>query len=111
MLGDDPRRIFLIKIAKSKTVSALRDAIKDKIPHRLNGIDAIELTLYKVTIFDDDNLAQTLKTLRFDGSDDRIEKLRDISPLSEVFPDGVERNHLHIVVRAPPAGEFDNDQH
>ena len=111
MHSDDAKRIFLIEIAKSKTVSALRDAIKDKIPYRLNGIDAIELILYKVSIFDDDNLAQTLKTLRFDGSDDRIEKLRAISPLSEVFPDGVERNHLHIVVRAPPAGEFDNDQH
>ena len=48
VLGDDASHIFQIDIVKRKTVAVLKDAIKDKIPHHLNDIDAIELTLYKV---------------------------------------------------------------
>ena len=49
-LGDDPRRVFSVKIAKSETVDALKKAIKDETKHTLDGIDAHTLDLWKVRI-------------------------------------------------------------
>ena len=48
ILGDEPERVFTVKIASSETVSTLKDAIKEK-KHRLRGIDADSLDLWKVS--------------------------------------------------------------
>src|ERR1700761_9308901 len=45
---------FSVTIQSSKTVDDLKDAIKEKKKPRLDHIDADELTLYKVSIPDDD---------------------------------------------------------
>jgi hypothetical protein len=40
VLGDDPRRVFPVEIASSKTAGTLKKAIKDEKMNTFNGIDA-----------------------------------------------------------------------
>jgi hypothetical protein len=103
VLGDDTGRIFPIEIAERKTVGALKDVIKDKKEHAFQHVDADALLLWKVSIPVNRSLNENLGKLDFidEGS------LMPAEELSEVFSDSPVRKHLHIVVRAPPAGELD----
>ena len=49
ILGEDPGQGFCVRIASSKTVALLRNAIKEENPHTFDGIDANELRLWKVS--------------------------------------------------------------
>ena len=93
---------FSVKLGNDDTVDDLKTAIKLKNPHRIDDIDAAELTLYKVSIPDDDDLAQTLSNLLLDRTGDGIEALPRVTMLLvDVFPNGVEKGHLHIVATRP----------
>ena len=50
LLGDDPRRFFPVEIAKTKTIGALKEAIKEGPSSKgdFDGIDAQYLDLWKV---------------------------------------------------------------
>jgi hypothetical protein len=48
LLGDDPRRVIPVEIAKTKTVGGLKKAIKGEKMHAFDGIDADLLDLWKV---------------------------------------------------------------
>jgi len=104
VLGHDTSRIFPIEIAERKTVGALKDAIKDKKRPALDHVPADTLLLWKVSIPVSRNLADNLS--KFDFVDEG--SLLPTEELSEVFSDSPGRKCLHIVVRAPPAGELDN---
>jgi len=51
VIGDDPKRVFSVEIAKTKTVAALKKAIKEDPSSKrdLNDIDAKYLDLWKVS--------------------------------------------------------------
>ena len=91
---------FSVKLGNDKTIDHLKDAIKHENANYLKDIDANELTLYKLSIPGKD-MSQALSTLRFDESDDRVEELDPMDSLDEVFPNGVEEEHLHIVAVKP----------
>jgi len=40
VLGDDTQGVFPVKIASSETVGTLKEAIKDKITHSFDDLDA-----------------------------------------------------------------------
>ena len=115
-LGDDPLLAFPIKIAKSETVGGLKKAIKDEM---MSDAAAHTLYLWKVSkilhVNIDDLILWKVSTLVNPSSKDTISQLKfedgqPLSPmakLSKVFADAPEEMHLHIVVRAPPAGELD----
>jgi hypothetical protein len=105
VLNDNTHHIFPIEIAERKTVGALKDAIKDKKEHTFQHVDADRLILWKVCIPINRNLTTNLSKLDFvhEGS------LLPAEELSEVFSDSPVRKSLHIVVRAPPAGELDRN--
>jgi hypothetical protein len=48
--GDDSRRVFQLEIASTKTVSALKDPIKDKKKPAFDHVPADTLVLWKVSI-------------------------------------------------------------
>jgi Crinkler effector protein N-terminal domain len=100
-------RVFPVKIARSETVGGLKDAIKDKKKHAFDGVDADRLDLWKVSIPDDRSLKENISKLKFDDE----QSLSPMKELLEVFSESPARKHLHIVVRAPPAGELDNFLH
>ena len=94
------KHAFSVKLGNDETIGHLKDAIKHENANYLKDIDANELTLYKLSIPRKD-MSQALSTLRFDESDDRVEKLDPMDSLDEVFPNGVEEEYLHIVAVKP----------
>jgi len=119
VFGESSKRIFSVKILKTKTVGALKGAIKDE-KQAFKNIDADSLNLrqvsepycwlhliayldlWKVSIPDDHNLKQKLQTLVLG---DEL-SLSSMARLSTVFLDVPKKGHcLHIVVKTLPGGE------
>jgi hypothetical protein len=48
VLGDNPQRVFSLKIAKLEMVDALKKVIKNEKKHAFDGIDADLLNLWKM---------------------------------------------------------------
>ena len=66
VFGDDGNHIFLVKIAKSEIVCALREAIKSKKRPAFDHIPADALVLWKVSVLVDQSLTTTLYNRAFD---------------------------------------------
>jgi hypothetical protein len=49
VLGDDPQRVFSVKIAKSETIDALKKAVKEEKKNAFFNLDADSLDLWKVS--------------------------------------------------------------
>ena len=103
VLGHDASHIFPIEIAERKTVGALKDAIKDKKRPAFDHVPADTLILWQVSIPVNRNLTEHLS--KFDFVDEG--SLFPVKRLSGVFSVPPEDEHLHIVVRVPPAGEYE----
>jgi hypothetical protein len=102
VFGEDPNSIFPVEIAATKTVGALKDAVKEKKQPVLNHIAASALALWKVVIPDNDSLKMNISKLVLVDE----ESLSATSELSEFFSETPIRKHLHVVVKARTAGEF-----
>jgi len=100
VLGDSRTCVFPIKISKSETVGALKDAIKDKNKPIFDHIPANALVLWKVSIPADSELDQNLVNLHLVDKN----SLSPVDELSEVFAEPLVRKNLHIIVRSPLAG-------
>jgi len=99
---DDPSHIFTIEIANTKTVSALKRAIKDENEHLFRHVDAKTLVLWKVSFPAGPSLEENLSNVKLVGEG----SLLPLDELSEVFPEPPVRKHLDIVVGRPPIGAF-----
>ncbi|KAJ8582655.1 hypothetical protein M405DRAFT_867656, partial [Rhizopogon salebrosus TDB-379] len=97
VLGDDPSRIFTIKVASTENVSAFKDLIKDKRKHAFGGAVADRLNLWDVDLPVGDVSEHNLR-LCFEHK----APLSPMARLSNVFSDLPKEEHLHIVVQAPP---------
>ena len=102
VFGDDPRCVFPVEIAPTKTVGALKKLIKEENKHSFPNIDAKLLVLWEVSISLDANFKKTLNNLELaDG-----ESLSPTQELCEYFSEGAMKNHVHIVIKVP-AGELE----
>jgi hypothetical protein len=102
VLGDDSRHVFPVKIATTESVGALKKAIKNEKKNVFQHVDADALVLWKVSILDDDGLQRRIEDLNL------VEEQslrRPAARLSKIFSDPVEDEHVHILVRPPPARE------
>ncbi|KAL4065048.1 hypothetical protein J3A83DRAFT_4263978 [Scleroderma citrinum] len=102
VLGDTPDHIFPVEIALTKTVGALKEAIKDKKPHAFRSVDADQLVLYRTsnevaTLDDDDALMEALA----DTSGRGHHKLDPRGTLLKIFKDVPSPEALHILVQLP----------
>ncbi|KAL4080401.1 hypothetical protein J3A83DRAFT_651 [Scleroderma citrinum] len=107
VLGDTPDHIFPVEIALTKTVGALKEAIKDKKPHAFRSVDADQLVLYRTsnevaTLDDDDALMEALA----DTSGRGHHKLDPRGTLLKIFKDVPSPEALHILVQLPSTREF-----
>ena len=60
VLGDDPNRVFAVEISNAKTVSALRETIKDKKKPAFDHVPADALVLWNVSIPVERNLEENV---------------------------------------------------
>ncbi|KAH9967022.1 hypothetical protein BGW80DRAFT_1447570, partial [Lactifluus volemus] len=96
--------IVPVKIGGGDTVARLKRLIKDEHAQKLDEVAACDLILWKCSgLPDDDNLEPTLKTIRFDGSDDRLVRLnKALRRISQLFGDEyLSKEPIHILVEVP----------
>ncbi len=103
MLGEDRKHIFPLSIPGTKTVGALREAIKDKKKNAFYHVDADALILWRVSIPDDDSLELKLSELNLVDES----SLSPMQVLSEVSSVPLILKNVHIVVKPPPPCEFE----
>jgi Crinkler effector protein N-terminal domain len=64
VLGEDHSHVFPVEISASKTVGALKKAIKAEKMHAFEHVDADSLILWSVSIPADETLEEKLRTTR-----------------------------------------------
>jgi hypothetical protein len=93
-------RIFTIEIMRSKTVTILKDVIKEKKPKNFHSIDADQLTLWKVSFSLDSSVDKVLKQLVLEDNITKgIQKLLPAKKLSCYFTDKPIEQHIHVIVQ------------
>jgi hypothetical protein len=111
IFNEDYKSVFPIEIACTKTVGALRNAIKEDqrvafhhVDQRVafQHVDPRNLDLWKVSVFIDTSLKPNINRLGLQNE----EPLLSGTKLSKVFSEELEAEHIHIVVR-PPTGTFE----
>ena len=92
--------IIEVELDNNRTVAFIKDIIEDKHAHSLAEVKCSCLP-------DDNNLEQTLKTLQFDGSDDRLVRLASARrQISQYFADqDLSKEPINILVELPALGE------
>jgi hypothetical protein len=106
ILTEDYTSVFPVEIRCTKTVGALKNAIKEN--QRFTGftfqhVDSRNIDLWKVSIFNDTSLKQNVDEL---GLQNRPPLLSS-TKLSNVFLDEPKDEHVHIVVRPPSNCAFE----
>ncbi|KAG0277974.1 hypothetical protein BGZ96_002590 [Linnemannia gamsii] len=93
---------FSVKLASNGTVDDLKDLIKDKIPGILEGIDAKDLTIWRVSIPDKDDDDET--PIKIDNvPESEKKKLRATNKVS-IFGAALPESTIHVIVQPPPRG-------
>ena len=100
VLGEDHSHVFPIEISSSKTVGALKKAIKKDKTHAFQHVDADALVLWSVSVPADGTLEEELSKLELVDE----ESLSPVKDLAQIFSSGPMKQHIHILVQAPPDG-------
>ena len=105
VLNDDPNRIFLVKIANTKSVGALKKAIKEEKRPLFDNIPADSLVLWDVSISteSDKDLQKELENFEADNK----KSLRSTTKLSNLFQK-TEMETLHALIA--PTSEYSDIQ-
>ena len=102
--------IVPVKIDDDDTVADLKKLIKGEHVPMLDKVAARDLVLWKCSgLPDDGNLEQSLRTLQFDGSDNRLVRLTSARrQISQHFGNiNLSKEPIHILVELPPLSECD----
>ena len=90
IISEDSGHIFLVELQATKTVGALKRALKEENKQALQHIDANNLVLWKVSLPADEDLDEKLEKLNLDDK----HPLRPLMKLSSLFADQLVDNHL-----------------
>ena len=109
LLGDEPDRMFTVKIPKTENVSILKDLIKERKSFSLGNVDVTDIELFQVSLSRDvltsakygENLKDDVKALGLGQSLDSMETLSNI-PWSDL---GEKKVHV-IIGRLRQSGEL-----
>jgi hypothetical protein len=98
--GDDYKQVFEVNIGDHESIDALKDAIKKK-SQTFHDVDAGSLVLWNVLVPFNRRLKEEVEQLALVED----ESLPPLDILSEVFPMGLEKRNVHIVIERPITGE------
>jgi Crinkler effector protein N-terminal domain len=97
VLGDEPERMFTVKIPKTDNVSIFKKLIKEKKAPHLNHHAASDLDLWKVDLHMDELGEEPVHI--------NLDTYTKLSPpwlkLSSFFERTVDDEHLHVIAKAP----------
>ena len=100
--NDDYKQTFEVEIDKTKTVAALRKAIKEEMRPRFDDIPADSFLLWNVSVHCNLNLKKEVKELRLVDDD----SLHPLKILSDIFSSGLDSRYVHIIIDCPHSGEL-----
>ena len=95
--GDDHDHVFEVKINKTESVAALKDAIREK---KSPDFDGISLRLWKASVPITRDLKKDVDALNLLDHDSLPYGI-----LSDIFPD-LEKKSVHIIIGRPQSGEL-----
>ncbi|KAF9279971.1 hypothetical protein BGZ88_012440 [Linnemannia elongata] len=98
--GEATSNAFPVSTSTTKTIGDLIDLIKVKFPDTFNGVDAKDLSLWRVTIPDSDDAIPTFVN---GVPENEKKKLRATDKVS-VFGAALTEDTIHIIVQRPPSG-------
>ena len=107
LLGDNTKKTFPVEVTIDKTVGGLRKLIKDENTRSFTGIDAKDLTLWKVDIPDEINEKTQLLNTK-NPSEINIKEdlegmeLSSTKKLNQYYAQIPADEHIHIIVQMPP---------
>ena len=99
--GPQLNRVFQVKIESTESVADLMQAIKEANAPKLDHILSQNLSLWKVSIPDDEGFDQNIRNLNLTSQT----PLSATITLSNVFADPPKEEHLHIVMQLSSTGE------
>ncbi|KAF9554275.1 hypothetical protein EC968_009721, partial [Mortierella alpina] len=99
--GEPTFNAFPVGIESSKTIGDLKELIKTALSPQFDDIAAKDLTIWSVSIPDDDDDEEIPIMLDNVSSKDK-KKLRATRGLLEVFPVKPSKNTIHVIVQRPP---------
>ena len=96
---------FSVEIEINKTVSDLREMIKEKKKIDFASVDADQLTLWRVSIPHDDKTDAVLHDLELKNSNKNgIRKLYPLYKIEQVFDEKLADLYIHVIVEPPVTG-------
>ncbi|KAF8980452.1 hypothetical protein BGZ52_003918, partial [Haplosporangium bisporale] len=101
--GESPSHAFFVKIPSTDEVDDLRKLIMAEKSPEFDDIAADKLTLWSVSIANDDDYDEI--PILLDNLTDQDKKLKPTTKLSKVFDVDLPEETIHIIVRRP-APEF-----
>lgn len=93
--GEPSSRAFEVEIERWKTISALKETIKEKIPDDLTGIAFNKLDLYKVEITVNKKDRRPQRPVFKDE-----DELSPMDKVGEEFPEVVDQR-VHVLIKIP----------
>ncbi|KAG0354094.1 hypothetical protein BG005_006763 [Podila minutissima] len=93
--GETPSNAFPVEIESTKTTGHLKNLIKAKKTKNFHDVAADKLTIWKVSISDEEE-----RTVLLDNFPDRT-KLKATRDLSEAFTEEPPKKTVHIIVERP----------
>ena len=99
---DNCKQAFEVEIDKAKSVSALREAIKEKTRPKFDDISADSLSLWKASVPINRDLKKCVETLNLVDDD----SLYSYEILSDIFSSGLEGKSVHIIIDRHHSGEL-----
>ncbi|PKC02148.1 hypothetical protein RhiirA5_381184 [Rhizophagus irregularis] len=109
--GEKPDKAFKVIINKDKDVSDLKKVIKDEIPNDFAGIDAKNLTLWKVNVSaNDKSKFERLETfIPYNSAVEEVllgEKIENATEeVGKIFNYSLEKECIHIIIEPPATTE------
>ncbi|KAF8554451.1 hypothetical protein OG21DRAFT_1484651 [Imleria badia] len=91
--------VFQVRISKTETVVALKEAIKNKKLEAFHDVDADTLSLYKPRNPVPTPVRGNLSKIILSEHAERLQE--ELSRLSQVFPEPLPEDRIHIIVDAP----------
>ena len=99
---DDCKQAFEVEIGTSKSVSTLREAIKEKTRPKFDDIPADSLSLWKASVPINRDLKKCVEALNLVDDD----SLCSFDILSDIFSSDLERKSVHIIIDRCHSGEL-----
>ena len=97
---DNCKQAFEVEIDKAKSVSTLRDAIKEKTRPKFDDISADSLSLWKASVPINRDLKKCVEALNLVDDD----SLYSCEILSDIFSSDLERKSVHIIIDCRHSG-------